>query len=420
MKKQLLSILVAGLATTSVSAQVADSVIMGAGYANQIWYSLENDEQGTAPKDNWDIAFDVVGLTASIHINTHGSAQIWIYNKGNKSVFGTALDTNGLSQRASRYNSPYAWEKGALGRYGNPANQFDLDWGVYDMNTHYVNGDSVYIIKLVNGDYKQLYIEQLKSGTFYFKYADIDGSNAVSEQVAKSTFADKSLGYYSIVNKATVNREPNKDKWDLVFMQYADVVAGMDYPVTGALTNRGVRVAQVDRQANAGTYSAWQAHSFDSVINTIGYDWKSHLGAGVYKTKDSTVYFVAVPKANGNDIWRLYFTGFASSNGKSAFTKQKLQAASVKDVAGNTTTIALYPNPSNGGNVEVAYSTDGSNNAVMLTVTDLSGKTVVAQQLNNNAGLHTFTIPANTLRSGMYIVSVSTVGGRVQQKLVIN
>lgn len=422
MKKQLLTVLAAGIATTALQAQpVTDSVLMGAGYANQVWYSLANDEQGNSPKNNWDLAFDGIAITSSIHINTPGGAKLWVYPKGNKTAYGTALDTNGLSALGERYNSPYWWELGAMGNYADPANNLDLDWGSYDMSTHIVSGDSVYIIKLTTGDYKQLFIEKLTGGIFYLKLADIDGSNQENVQVDKTQFKTKNLGYYSISSKAMVNREPDKDKWDITFTQYTDMVMGMHYPVTGVLINRhhSVQVAQADKQANAASYNGWQVHTFDSVINMIGYDWKAYQG-GSYVTKDSTVYFVAVGNPNGFDIWRLYFTGFSSADGKSVFQKEKIRGSSISDMTGNSTTLAVYPNPSNGGPVQVAYNIEGYNNNTMLTIIDLTGKTVLVQALNNNPGMYTFTIPANTLRSGMYIVSVSNVGGRAQQKLMIN
>lgn len=424
MKKQLLTALLIGTAVAGNAQAVNDTVVLGAGYANQVWYSLANDEQGSSAKDNWDIGFDVVNIMSSLHVNTHGGAKLWIYPKGDKTVFGATLDTNGLGTWAERFNSPTSWEAGAMGAYVNPNDPFDVDWGTYDINTHVISGDSVYIIKLVNDDFKQLFIEKLASGTFHFKFADLDGSNVVAEQVSKSSFTDKSLGYYSIVNKTTVNREPNIDKWELSFMQYGDLSGSTMMRVTGVLHNRdrNIQVAQTAPLADAATNVNWQAQTFQPDINTIGYDWKTFdMNTFKYTTNDSIVYFISIEKENvGHDIWKLRFTDFASADGSFAFSKQRLQTASVKDVNGGITSLALYPNPVNGGDVHVAYNVPAGSKALALTVTDITGKVVLAQQLDNNSGLHAYTIPSNTLRSGMYIVSVSSVGGRVQQKLVVN
>lgn len=421
MKKQLLTAaLVAGTFLAQGQTVVQDSVLMGAGYANQVWYSLENDEQGSAPKNNWDIAFDVVEITSCLHINTPGGVKLWGYPKGDKTAWAT-VDTTGLSTWPERYNSDTSWARGAMGNYADPSNPFDLDWGTYDISTHVLNGDSLYIIKLTTGDYKKLFIEKLTSGTFYFKFADLNGSNEVNEQVNKSQFTGKNLGYYSISAQAVANREPDRSKWDLVFTQYTAYVPTA-YTVTGILQNRGVHAVKVAGLADPTTYNNWQTETFNSAINTIGYNWKTYnMGTSSYDIADSTAYFVAVPKGTaGDDIWKLILTGFAGADGKSVFSKQKLQTASITDLKGNVTSMALYPNPSNGGNVQVVYNINSSNETVMLTVTDMTGRTVMAQQLSNTTGLHTYTLPANTFSSGMYIVAVSSVGGRVQQQLVIN
>src|SRR5690606_21185008 len=155
---------------------------------------------------------------------------------------------------------------------------------------------------------------------------NLDGSNEVNEQVNKSQFTDKNLGYYSMVNEAAVNRQPNRDKWDLVFTQYTAYIP-IPYTVTGVLHNRNVTAAKAANIPNKASYNSWQSHSFGREINAIGYDWKKHVGSGVYAVQDSLVYFVAVGKQNGDDIWKLIFTGFEATDGKSIFDKQRLATA---------------------------------------------------------------------------------------------
>lgn len=208
------------------------------------------------------------------------------------------------------------------------------------------------------------------------------------------------------------------DKWDLVFTQYTAFVP-IPYTITGVLQNRGVSVAKAANVPNKTSYNAWQAHSFMSEINTIGYDWKSHIGMGVYSVQDSLVFFVGVNKQAGADIWKLIFTGFEAADGKFIFDKQKIAAASVSNVEGKSATMALYPNPANGGNVQVVYNLTANSTTAMVCVTDLAGRTVLAQRLDNTAGTHTYMLP-NHFSSGLYIVSVTTDAGTVQQKLVVN
>lgn len=421
MKGKLLTlVLAAGIFNSQ--AQTADSVILGANYAQQAWYSMSKGTQGSAAKDEWDIAFDVVDIMSCIHVNTAAGAMLWNYPKGDKSAWST-IDTNGLSTWDARYNSDTSWALGAMGNYKDPNNPWDIDWGIYDMSTHIITGDSIYIIKLVSGDYKKLYIEKLSSGTYYFKFANLDGSSEKSEQVSKTTFTGKNLGYYSISNQKTMNREPKKADWDLEFTQYTGFIP-MPYTLAGVLQNRGVRVAEAANVPNKATYNAWQSQTFQTEINTIGYDWKTYDNNNhVYTLRDSLVYFVAVPnpETNGEDVWKLYFTGFESATGKFVFNKNNVQASSVNDVEGNTDiTLALYPNPSRGNNVQVVYNLHSNSPQVLLQVTDMTGRNVYTSRLENTNGLHTYALPAGTLAPGMYILSVNNGSNRIQQQLLVN
>ena len=129
MKRQVLSLLMLAAAATTTHAQtvVTDTVMLGAGYTNQVWYSLGNDEQGSASKNNWDLAFDVVNIMSSIHINSASGAMLWNYPKGDKSAWAS-VDTNGLSTWNPRYNTDTSWAVGAMGAYADPSNWLYHTW----------------------------------------------------------------------------------------------------------------------------------------------------------------------------------------------------------------------------------------------------------------------------------------------------
>ena len=46
-----------------------DFVLMGAGYANDIYYSFENGIVAESPRESWDIAFAVDAQSSAILIN---------------------------------------------------------------------------------------------------------------------------------------------------------------------------------------------------------------------------------------------------------------------------------------------------------------------------------------------------------------
>ncbi len=413
MKKQLLTALLL-LAGAGVKAQTNDSVLLTTGYANQVWYSLENDEQATAPKNNWDLAFDMKAITSSIHINTVAGINLWAYPKSNASGWAS-VDTNGLGTWVKRYNSDTSWSLGAMGNYANPSDPTDLDWGKYDVSTHIVTGDSIYILKLQNGDYKKLIIESLSSGTFTFKYANLDGSGLQNATIVKSNFPGKNFAYYSLQNNMALppTREPDADKWDLIFTQYTAFIP-QAYTVTGVLHNRGVRVAEVNNLSDKNTYKNYGAHTMESAINIIGYDWKSYTGSG-YKLKDSTAYFV---KAVDGSIWKMIFTGFASTDGKSVFSKEKLLSVGISGINVPVASMAIYPNPAPASHVNIVYNVEQSLESVVMTVQNIHGAIIYTVQLDGSIGLHQYDFN-QPLATGTYVVAIRTKEGNMVQKLVV-
>lgn len=420
MKKQLLAVLfVAGCVGANAQTVVADSVEIGAGYANQVWYSMETGKKGTAPKDNWDLAFDVIDISSSIDINSAAGAKLWCYPKAAASGWAS-VDTTGLSTWDARYGADTSWTRGAMGNYADPTNPTDLDWGIYDQTSHKVLGDSIYIIQLVNGDFKKLFIEKLQSGSFTFKYANLDGSNEKTVSISKANYKLSNLAYYSIVSEKELNREPDQTKWDIVFTQYTSFVP-IAYNVTGVLHNRYNRTVRADKIPNVATYTNWKAHNANSEINTIGYNWKSFNGTG-YDVKDSLVFFVKSYDAELDDysIWKLWFTDFQSSTGKYVFNKQKLQTASVATINTKIATMSLYPNPANGSDVKLVYDIETGANSASVLVYDITGKMLLNKTLSTKAGMYTEQIPVRHLQKGMYVITLSVDGQRASQRLTVN
>ena len=73
-----------------------DSVSMGAGYANDVYYSLENGIVSTAPRAGWDIAFSTNPMSSTVMINEGYGVQLYAYPHGDKDAWND-LDTSGMS-----------------------------------------------------------------------------------------------------------------------------------------------------------------------------------------------------------------------------------------------------------------------------------------------------------------------------------
>lgn len=402
------------LLVLKLNAQVViDTVSLSASYNNQKWYSLQNDDQGTSPKNNWDIAFECGGQGYSILINSAVGTMLWTYPDADTSGW-TSLDTSGIAGWTAQWNSETDWSTGAFNA-NYTADPNDLGWGIYSMFTHYVTGDSLYVIKLANGSYKKLWVRQLASSAYYFTYANIDGSNSQDVTLMKSTYSGKNFGYYSIINSTALDREPISNDWDLSFQQYTTFLPS-PYTVTGVLSNYEVEVAKAENINDVSTYVDWANHPFYSDINTIGYNWKAFSG-GVWTLQDSLIYFVKT--ANG-DIWKMIFTGFGgSSNGNFILSKEKLSAIGIDEVKNSDFSLAVYPNPSNSGQVTIIYDITAESNKCELEIIDMSGKIIESKNLMLGDELKTISLNTSIYKSGIYIVRITTDQKSIQQKLII-
>lgn len=393
-------------------SQVTDTVSLSTGYANQVWYSLQNDNQGSAPKNNWDLAFDCSGFGSAVHINSITGTMVWLYPNTDTSGWNT-LDTAGITTWKAYYNSDTSWSVGAFDRGMDLANSFDLGWGIYNSTTHVVTGDSLFVIKLASGAYKKICIQTLASGFYNFKYADLNGANLQTVALNKALYTGKNFAYYSLQNDMALDREPASANWDLLFTQYTTFIP-TPYTVAGVLHNTGVEVAQVHPVNDPSTYTNWSAHGFNHYINEIGYDWKNFTG--VWDIEDSLVYFV---KTNAGDVWKMVYTGFGGSgNGNYIFTKQMISASGVTNEISPVSTVTMYPNPASEF-TQVVYHVNNSVSSATMMVHDLSGKQISTQLLNTQPGLHTTMLNTENFSSGMYVVTLLFDNTRVQQKLTV-
>ncbi len=402
MKRILLSIgILTGLTTSA--QMVIDTVTIGAGYANQCWYSLENDEQVNVPKNDWDIAFETTGFGSSIGINPAIGTKIWAY-PGDTGQFAT-LDTAGMSSWTQLHNSDTSWAYGALSQNQSG---LDLGWGTYSTITHQVVGDELFVIELSNGVYQKLWIQSLASSVYTFRHATLDNSMDMTHTLAKSNFTNKNFGYFSLQNHQEVDKEPANTDWDVMFGQYEASQVGW-YLVSGVLANAGTQVAKAHPVNDSSTYVDYHLHTFDTKINGIGYDWKSFNFTVGWVLEDSLVYFVETQEG---DIWKMVFTGFSgSSAGQFIFGKEKLASNSVAE--NQNMILNTYPNPA----TEQLNLTYNSHSPVTIELVDMNGRTVKVWQ--GYEGLQTKTVQISDLPAGMYTLMLQSDKGVNSERIVI-
>lgn len=408
--KPLYLLFVSAVCIGQTAAQsVSGTVTTGPGYADEVWYSFENGSIHAAPAENWDLAFQISGFASSVRIN--GAAGTELFAAPYAVDEWSDLDTAGMAAIwPQRYNDPANWEAGAFNRH--TTSDFDLGWGIYNMITHQVTGDSTYVIKLADGSFKKFRIDALAGGVYSFTYADLDGSNEMQGQVDKADYSGKNFGYYSLQSHEASDREPLSAEWDLVFTRWIDFIGpdgDVPYGVTGVLHNFNTRSS---RAADTPVAEAdpWSFPMQDA-INTIGWDWKSFDFAQGFVIEEDLSFFV---EAQNGNIYHLVFNAFeGSSTGVYAFIHDIGSALSTAETA--RIEPLLYPNPA--ACAQAVRIDAGSGVFSAVRVFDLSGKQVFAQRTAETE--EAAVIPAGRLTQGTYLVHLEGDFGTAVQKLII-
>lgn len=398
MRKVLLSALSALLMGAATAQPVIDTVTLGAGYANQSFYRLSDGNNTSVDKSSYELAFDVSGaFSTSIHLNSSSTAGLWLYPNGDVTAWNN-FDTTGYSTWTAKTDDPQYWGAGAFD-ITDGSDPFDVGWGLYDVTTHIITGDSLYLIRTANGDFKKLQIIDFSAGAYHFRYADVDGSNEVSGAIAKADYAGKQYAYYSIANEQALDLEP-VGGWDLLFGQYIAFLP-TPYLVSGIFSSPTSNTSQADGVVQT-TYEDFSAGNFVEDRDVIGYDWKSFGGQG-FEVDDQVVFFIETVDGS---VWKLYPIEFSGSSlGQFVFSKEQLSTAALFEAPANTN--VWYPNPTSG---VLHLKTAGAKDLEIL-VYDLGGRLVMSTHTQEAL---TEGLSLAHLKEGVYWVQVGTDIQRIQ------
>ncbi|MCP4911153.1 MAG: T9SS type A sorting domain-containing protein [Bacteroidetes bacterium] len=398
--------------SSEVFSSNPDTLSMNPGYASDIFYSMSQGEVLNTPRAGWDMAFYTSAFSAGIIINEGSGVELYAYPNGDTSAW-SSMDTTGLSSWTPLYNSPTDWEDGAFNRtsQGHP----DYGWGVYNMITHSIVGDSLFVIKTEDGSFKKLWIvDKISVDNLYnIRFADLDGANQVDQSIDVKPFISKNFIYYSITNDELLDREPS-ESWDILFTKYIDLTTNssgelVEYLVTGVTSNIGLHA---NKFTGVGPdFDDWISKPFDSLKNTIGYDWKSFdMQTFSWVVDDSIAFFV---KDDNDDVYKLVFTYWqGSSTGVFAMNKSIVSSSSIQYDVISMNNLTIYPNPSVGYvNVKVANN-DNFKGQVVLT--DISGRMVYESEINGNHQINT-----SGFNTGMYFITVSNSQLKETSRLIV-
>lgn len=408
----------------------ADSVMMGTASANDVFYSLNTGTVKTENNKNWHLAFSMSPSDSGAIWANHntGNSFVKVYNIHKTFAQWGSVTIADTAGAPLCYNYDKGWYQGALNDLPRPS-VFSFGWGTYDLVTHNVIGDSMFIIKADTAYYK-LFVHQLLAVPMEYAISveNLNGGSTLTDTIKRGTlYTDRNFAYYNLATMADTNREPAKTTWDLVFNRYNTLATQgtvtIPYSVIGALSNKGVKVSKaavvhVDTAfAHYGDY-VWPWPSTAGEINGVGYNWKTPPAgpppAG-WTIPDSVSYFIQ--DLSGN-LWQLQFTGYSGSgSGTIYFRKRMVSPTSVNNVESAISRYEFFPNPCQD---ELHLTVDSKANAIArLTLSGMNGQVVLSRNVQLNAGLNALELHTGNFADGQYILSLNGKDIRLSQQMTI-
>lgn len=389
------------------NAQTTDSVNMNAGYAMDVFYSLDNSTVQTVANAEWTVALSAGAQTSSIYINDSKGVELY-QTSLTPATFTNTLDTAGFETWTKLRNEFNDWDHSAFesGATGHP----NYGWGTYNSVSHIVIGEKVFLLKTLAGTYYKASILKKENGAWNYRYATLDNSFDTTIVYQASDLTDRNFAYLNMDNHIISNREPSNTTWDLLFTKYYDI--DESYNLTGVLLNKGVEVVVVDGvPVESATYVGG---TFDAKTKIIGADWKTFdMGTSSYIIAEDRTYFV---KQEDGDIYKLNFTRFdGSSTGKTFFTKEKVVSSGIKTIEA-INSLSLYPNPAK--NIANLVIDTKENAEISYAIYNLVGKKLESTTTNLNTGLNVISLDVANYTQGIYLVQVKN--GAQTQTIKLN
>lgn len=424
-----------------------DSVAMGGGYANDVFYDLDQGTTNLHAGNDWDLAFQTTGsrelmFNAAVRANhTKKGVEVYVLGVSATAKWATLspADTVGKTSPSMQLiNNDTSWGTSAFYQNRLVTDPFSYGWGDYQMSDHSIVGDQIYLLKMGGNAYKfwvQKFVSTpVDSVSYTFKIAKLDGSgeNTLKFYTKGGGFSDRLFAYYDIATNALISREPTRTSWDLLFTQYKQLIpAGpgplVPYTLTGVLSNLATEIADV-RHLNPDDIDG---SNFKTIMTTkstitihtdkIGADWKTYVNpgpSGYYQLDDSASYIIK--SKNTLNYWQMQFMRYdGSATGKIVFRKRYLgTSVGVPSVAAqNLNAFTVSPNPA-GADVTLVLDAKKTASAQML-ITDMAGRTVQVASIDLKSGINAYSVNTASWPAGVYAVQIAAQDWKVSSRLVV-
>lgn len=285
-------------------------VALGENYRQKVYFNIETKTSiKTINPHGWDLAFECAP-------NKYGI----LLNYANGTPFGYVVKDQefDLVSASSVANLSKIYD----GNTGDAANTVVGLWGKFDIGQQPESYKMTYVIdRGIDGNSgeplgtKKIQISQFSkdSNAYFIKYANLDNSDYREAIIKKDPLYN--FVYFSFIQHTTVDQEPPKTSWDLVFTRYSTRVDNLiQYSVVGVLNNPSMNLSVAVDSNNLNFNNSFSADflanlKYNTNQDAIGYSWKtypytSNPTAGTYKIETSRMYFI---KKNNAKLYKLKF-----------------------------------------------------------------------------------------------------------------
>lgn len=411
----------------SLQAQSFVELSCSAGYATQAYYRFVDDQTTQINNDSWDIAFTASGFQdAGIFVNESSASSFTDPQPEVELYLAPTNDFNDIILPGAfidrRYNDEKTWFYGGFNADRDTLNPFDFGWGQYQPASNKVIGQRVFVLKLRNGNYRKLIIDSLVVSTYYFRWANLDGTDEQSFSINKTEHTQAGFAYFSLAQGKLMENPPIG--WDLFWGRHTTPLDDgqdgiIEYNVTGVLSGPGIAVAEADSvdPLTVDFYADGYAQQLSTDPTVIGSDWKYFDFATGWQIDLDRVFFV---KTRDNHIWRMTIVDFEGiSTGTMVFEKFDLGLLSALESNPFTENAPLMgPNPARPGQ-EIFMDWTESTGTTQIMMTDLNGKMVWNKSLMVQKGFQVAGYLPASLPSGTYILTIQRDGYRWSRPWII-
>jgi hypothetical protein len=296
----------------------------GSSAANSVYVDLSGAQQTAVLRNSWALGF-YSGNDFKVVLNGTSGASAKKLDKTDLNAV-TEADFN-LSDLTVALGETGAKAEIEFKKFDDPRETSILNKTAIESISATDSENKVYIVSPVGGSHSSVISAETvykvrvlrKANGYTLQYAKLKETTFKSVDIVKD--ANSNYSFFSLTDGKTVNVEPVKANWDLVWtwtMYYGTNADGIfpysfsDIVFTNSLN--GVQVAQV--KTSAVSYADFSesnlnALTFSANRDAIGDKWRNTTGTAVGVKTDS---FYIVKDGTGN-IYKLKFNSFHASDG---------------------------------------------------------------------------------------------------------